>query len=110
MLPYFIRKFDDERVEGQKNLSSQNISIIEIGANAKAFKHFIDFLEIKTLIITDIDTTKGGVQGVNRLSYHKCPVSEGTHTSNATIRYYYNSPEFNEEAEWSRWFDNLLKK
>lgn len=108
MLPYFIRQFDDSRGDEEKNLSSQNISIVEIGANAKAFKHFIDFLEIKTLIITDIDTTKG-VQGEKKLSYLKCPVNEGTHTSNATIRYYLNSPEFNQETEWSDWFDKLMK-
>lgn len=108
MLPYFIRQFDKGRGEEQKNLSSQNISIIEIGANAKAFKHFIDFLEIRTLIITDIDTTKKE-QGEKKLSYHKCPVIEGTHTSNATIRYYLNSPEFNQETEWGDWFDKLLK-
>jgi predicted ATP-dependent endonuclease of OLD family len=108
LLPYFIKQFDADRDENQKNISSQNISIIEVGANAKAFKHFIDFLEIKTLIITDIDTIKA-VQGEKRINYHACPVIEGTHTSNATIRYYLSSPEFDKKAEWKQWFDNLLQ-
>lgn len=108
LLPYFIKQFDEERKEEQKKLSSQNISIIEVGANAKAFKHFIDFLEIKTLIITDIDTTKG-IKGKSRISYHSCPVNDGTHTSNATIRYYLKSPEFTMEEEWKEWFGNLLQ-
>lgn len=107
LLPYFIKQFDEGK-EGGKRLSSQNISIIEIGANAKAFRHFINFLEIKTLIITDIDTTKK-VVGEKRTSYHACPVREGTHTSNATIKYFFNSPEFKEESEWNKWFDNLVE-
>lgn len=37
-------------------LSAQNISVIQAGANARAFRYFIEFLQIPTLIITDIDT------------------------------------------------------
>ena len=51
-----MKQYDNTSTDEVK-LSSQNISIIEIGANAKAFNHFIDFLGIKALIITDIDTT-----------------------------------------------------
>ncbi len=57
LLPYFIKQFDNDLSDKETKLSSQNISILEVGVNAKAFKHFIDFLKIKTLIITDIDTT-----------------------------------------------------
>ena len=57
LLPYFIQQFDNSLDEKEVKLSSQNISIIEVGANAKAFSHFIEFLGIKALIITDIDTS-----------------------------------------------------
>lgn len=102
LLPYFIQKYDKNNRD-EILLSSQNISIIEIGANAKAFRHFIEFLGIKTLIITDIDTTKKNVNG----KYSTEVVKDATHTSNATIRYFYKSPEFSEEDKWNEWFEKL---
>lgn len=111
LLPYFIQQYDETNTD-EVLLSSQNISIIEIGANAKAFSHFIDFLGIKALIITDIDTTRKTITksektGKDRTSYPAYPVKGATHISNATIRYFYNSPEFNEEEKWNEWFKNL---
>lgn len=102
LLPYFIKLYDDTKEE---KLSSQNISIIEIGANAKAFNHFIDFLGIKALIITDIDTTLKNNAG----KYTSEPVKTATHISNTTIRHFYRSPEFSETVEWENWFDELKK-
>jgi len=113
LLPYFIKQYDKNSSDDEK-LSSQNISIIEIGANAKVFSHFIEFLDIKALIITDIDTTiktvkKSEKTGNNTTSYPANPVKNATHTSNATIRYFYKSPEYNQDEEWSKWFDKLKK-
>lgn len=107
LLPYFIKRI--EKSEGN-NLSSQNISTLEVWANARAFKHFIDFFGIKTLIITDIDTSKCVViqkDGVEKNSYLWCKVEDWTHTSNATLRSFFDSPEF-KEPEWSNWFDDLV--
>ncbi len=113
LLPYFIDQFDKDKMgdDGDAPLTSQNISILEVGANAKAFKHFLDFLEIKTLIITDLDTTeKEIIKGVNgkqdSTSYPACPAKNGTHTSNATLRHYYNSPEFGDKG-FSAWMEKL---
>ena len=111
LLPYFIKLYDRITVDDIK-LSSQNISIIEVGANAKAFSHFVEFLGIKTLIITDIDTTikikiKSEKTEKEKIVYSAHPVKDSTHTSNATIRYYYNSPDFSQETEWGTWFENL---
>ncbi|CAO1666302.1 hypothetical protein NYA30BAC_02970 [Halomonas sp. NYA30] len=113
LLPYFINQFDEDDIgdKGDTALTSQNISILEVGANAKAFKHFLDFLEIKTLIITDLDTTKKqikmGERGKkDRVSYPACPAKNGTHTSNATLRHFYNSPKFEEES-FSAWMEKL---
>lgn len=111
LLPYFIQQYDKTNTD-EVLLSSQNISILEIGANAKAFNHFIDFLGIKALIITDIDTTVKTIStsektGKDRISYPAHPVKGATHISNATIRYFYNSPNFSEEDKWDKWFENL---
>ena len=111
LLPYFIQQYDKTSTN-KVLLSSQNISIIEIGANAKAFSHFIEFLGIKALIITDIDTTlktitKNDKTGNNRTSYPAHPVKGATHISNATIKYFYKSPEFTQEKEWTEWFEKL---
>lgn len=111
LLPYFIQQYDKNNTN-EVLLSSQNISILEIGANAKAFSHFIDFLGIKALIITDIDTTKKTLTrnkktGKDRTSYPAHPVKGATHISNASIRYFYKSPEFNEEEKWNKWFEKL---
>ncbi len=111
LLPYFIQQYDKTNTD-EVLLSSQNISILEIGANAKAFSHFLEFLGIKALIITDIDTsaktiTRNEKTGKDRTSYPAHPVKGATHISNATIRYFYNSPEFSEEKKWSEWFEKL---
>lgn len=58
LMPLFIEKLDKELVEkGIKRLSEQYISLIEIsGAYMHIFKEFLEFIDVKTLIITDIDS------------------------------------------------------
>lgn len=57
LLPAMMKKLDQENDGGDdRPLLSQNVSIIEVGAHSKTFEHFIDFLGVKTLIITDIDS------------------------------------------------------
>lgn len=109
LLPYFIKQFDNNLSDRETKLSSQNISILEVGANAKAFKHFIDFLKIKTLIITDIDTTQKTIKE-GKTSYPASSVIKGTHTSNASIKYFLNAPKITEETEFKEWFKNLKSK
>lgn len=122
LLQYFISQYDKTRLAAEKAsldkdptlqstyipLSAQNITIIQAGANAKAFRHFLDFLKIPTVIITDIDTaepkpTKKG------LRYSACAVNSPKvcTTSNATIKYYFNAPKFGDSA-YSDWFNNVL--
>jgi putative ATP-dependent endonuclease of OLD family len=95
LLPYFISQYDKLVVAPENKISSQNISIIEVGANAKVFKHFLEFLDIKTLIITDIDTTKLEPSKSNpeQNVYKACKVSEGSNTSNQTILSFLKPPE-----------------
>ena len=57
LLPAMMKKLDQQNSGGDdRHLLSQNVSIIEVGAHSKTFEHFIDFLGVKTLIITDIDS------------------------------------------------------
>lgn len=71
LLPVFIDKIEKENKDYK--LSEQYISSIEIGgAYINKFKELLEFLDIKTLIITDIDsvnpdTTKAEVEGGKNL-------------------------------------------
>jgi predicted ATP-dependent endonuclease of OLD family len=66
LIPTFMRKIDIEekaRLEAENAkddflpLLSQNISIVEVvGAYSQIFEKFIQFLGIKGIIITDIDS------------------------------------------------------
>jgi len=97
LFPTIMKKLDlDEekrhKAEGVKDenvpLSSQNISIIEVGAYSQIFELFIDFVGIKTLIITDIDSVdEHGKQ---------CPVVDGVGYSNDAIDYFFQSPSLDE--------------
>ncbi len=79
LLPKMIEKIDDGRPV-EKKLGSQYVSIMEVGgAYAHIFFNLLDFLQLRTLIITDLDTIDAAD---NR---RKCKVSEGTHFSNACI-------------------------
>lgn len=76
-----------ERIEAQYpqelRLSSQYISVVEVGgAYAHHFFKLLDFLELRTLIITDLDAAKKN----EKKRFVKCRVSEGTRTSNACLK------------------------
>ncbi|WP_346774420.1 TOPRIM nucleotidyl transferase/hydrolase domain-containing protein [Marinitoga sp. 38H-ov] len=61
-MSFFIKTFeekykDDFNKNPQKRLSNQYISIVEIGrAYMHKFKGLLEFLNLKTLIITDINS------------------------------------------------------
>ena len=93
ILPTMMQKVDITNPIKQDSdimpLLSQNISIIETGAHSQVFRKLFEFLGIKVLIITDIDSTKeeeitdknGRVRTVNK----SCAPKEGTHISNNSI-------------------------
>lgn len=125
LLQYFISQYDSVQQTAEEAaiakdptlkpsyipLAAQNITVVQAGANAKAFRHFLDFLNIPTVIITDIDTayakpTKRGTR------YPACKVNDpGTcTTSNSTIKYYLGAPEFKAgDATYCDWFKRLLE-
>ena len=81
LLPKIIEKFDTEH---NVNLGGHYLSIMEVGgAYAHLFYSLVDFLGLRTLIITDLDSVDGNKKA-------KCKVSEGTHSSNATINRWFN--------------------
>ena len=53
------------------------------GAYAHHFYKFLDFLELRSLIITDLDSV---AKPTGSTSYSGCLVKDGTHTSNAGIK------------------------
>ncbi|TKJ33194.1 MAG: ATP-dependent endonuclease [Planctomycetes bacterium B3_Pla] len=86
LLPIFIEK-TEKATDGNK-LSEQYISSIEVGgAYISKFKELLEFLGLKALIITDIDSVEKQETG-NRATYHKVMVAENDQlvTSNITLK------------------------
>lgn len=105
LMPRLRELVDDTLQDGHK-LARQYVTTIEVGG---AFAHLlyplVDFLELKTLIITDLDSTKGVTKadknGKGAIRYVKCPVIEGERTANSAIRHFFKEdgqdklPQFN---------------
>ncbi|HUH43424.1 MAG TPA: ATP-dependent endonuclease [Sulfurimonas sp.] len=104
LLPAMMKKIDQEDISEETPLLSQNISIIEVGAYAHIFEKFIDFIGVKSLIITDIDsyyekiifeddgiTPKKDKKGNDKKETIKCPASDcnAMYTSNASLKFFY---------------------
>jgi len=99
LIPTFMMKVDIEeakRLQKEEKediflpLLSQNISIIEVGAYSQIFEKFIEFLGIKSLVITDIDS-KGDLGNKDKndsVILEACPVDVGQETSNTAILHY----------------------
>lgn len=100
LIPNMIEKLDANKKFTQKDitLKSQYYTLIEVGgAYAYRFIPFMKFLNIPTLIITDIDSV--GDNG------KKCLVSEGIKTSNATIKHWFNDELNKRETDYT--FENI---
>lgn len=86
LLSAMMKKLDTEKagITKYEPLLSQDISVIEVGAYSHIFATFLGFLGIKTLIITDLDCAKLGDNG----RQYKCRFSDGTTTTNASIKFF----------------------
>lgn len=84
LLPYIFENYD--RLYGT-NLCKQHISIFEVGGrHAFIFQDLVNFLEIKNLTITDIDSVTGNYNS-------KCPCMlsiADLKTTNPTIKNWFN--------------------
>ena len=106
ILPEMIKKVDKEGISANE-LSSQYISVIEIGgAYAHKFYGLLDFLELPTLIITDLDSVK---QEEGRGQPKKCKVSEGTNTSNPILRNWFDDSSISPEGLLAKSEDEKTK-
>ncbi|WP_179007065.1 ATP-dependent nuclease [Winogradskyella forsetii] len=97
LIPTLMKKLDKEEKRrydalAEKDtklpLCSQNISIIEVGAYSQIFEKFIEFVGIKSLIITDLDAVGDDSK--------KCRVADGTNYSNDALRLFFNNATLNE--------------
>ena len=108
LLPAMMRKIDIENTldEHELPILSQNISIIEVGNYSHIFEKFINFLKIKSIIITDIDSVKkdfvrgsdGEIKktrgGKDRTAQYSCRTVQGQKTSNPSLLFFFPSIEF----------------
>jgi len=90
LLPEMIRKSDDAVIDTDPKLGSQYLSIVEVGgAHAHRFFKLLDFLHLRTLVISDLDAvekiTKENNAGKTITTWEKCPVSKGERSSNNCI-------------------------
>lgn len=90
LMPTILKKIDMEEADRHRSsgstdnflpLRSQNISTIEVGAYSHIFEKFIDFLGIRTLIITDLDAVDANNEA--------CEVDQGVTYSNAAIKFFF---------------------
>lgn len=84
----------DEDFPPESKLAQQYLTTVEVGgAHAHIFYPLLDFLELKTLIITDLDAVKLVETEKKKKRWVKCPLSEGTRTSNAAIKAWFKEGE-----------------
>ena len=90
LMAEMMRKLDEENKSNsdwlENRLQSQDISILEVGAYSQHFKELLDFIGIKTLIITDLDSIK--VRN-RKATYVSDP--EATLTSNSSLKTFFGT-------------------
>lgn len=98
VLPAMMKKIDmEEPNQDELPLLSQNVSIVEVGAHSQIFEKFIEFLGIKSLVITDIDSNKEvpNDDDPEKMSREKCKPSDpdASQTSNSSLDFYFGTKE-----------------
>ncbi len=89
LLPAMIRKTDAAAV-GEPQLGSQYLTVMEVGgAYAHLFFDLLTFLELRTLIITDIDSVRPNDKN-KRVAV---PVADGQFTSNGCLKAWFGSSD-----------------
>ena len=88
MMPVLIQK-SDALDTTKPQLAQQYLTVIEVGgAYAHHFYKFLDFLDLRCLVITDLDSTLR-TEG-EKVTYPASIASKGTHTSNAGIKNWFS--------------------
>jgi predicted ATP-dependent endonuclease of OLD family len=82
----------DESLSGNPKLAEQYLTVVEVGgAHANLFYPLLDFLELKTLVITDLDAVKLN-EDKTPARWVKCPYSQGSRTGNSAIKKWFDVP------------------
>lgn len=105
----------DQSLDDKQKLARQYVTCVEVGgAYAHIFYPLLDFLELKTLVVTDLDSTKPIEKENNKggkiTSWEKCPVAEGQRTSNAAIKDWFRPSNTNDADGWQISPAQLLAK
>lgn len=83
-----ISKIVDVDLPAGNKLGRQYITTIEAGgAHAQVFYPLLEFLELKTLVISDLDAVR-----LLDSKWRKCPCADGERTSNSALRAWFNEP------------------
>jgi predicted ATP-dependent endonuclease of OLD family len=83
LLPVIVKKHEDSEPQAPK-LSSQYVTVMEVGgAYAQIFFGLLDFLELRTLVITDLDS-------VDAVGGEACAVHLGVATSNSCLQSWFD--------------------
>lgn len=90
-----LRQIVDRELDEPHKLVRQYVMTMEVGgAFAHLFYPLVDFLELKTLIITDLDAVKAvektGKNGAKTTKYESCVVADGERTANTAIRHFFH--------------------
>jgi predicted ATP-dependent endonuclease of OLD family len=89
LMPRICRLVDEVLPAGQK-LAHQYVSTVEIsGAYASKFYPLLDFLELKSLVITDLDALYLD-KAKEPARWRKCPTAKGHRSGNAALRAWFN--------------------
>lgn len=84
-----ITKIVDADLAPEHRLGRQYITTIEAGgAHAQVFYPLLEYLELKTLIVADLDAVK-----LMDSRWKKCPCVEGERTSNSALKTWFNDSE-----------------
>ncbi|WP_051978955.1 ATP-dependent nuclease [Edaphobacter aggregans] len=101
-----ILKLVDQTLPEETKLCRQYITTIEAGgAHAQIFYPLLDFLELKTLVISDIDAVRL-IDGKRK----KCPCAEAEFTSNGALKTWFDNKDISVAALLAKKDGDKIKK
>jgi putative ATP-dependent endonuclease of OLD family len=101
LVPAMMKKIDQEfSSPDERPLLSQNISLVEVGAYSQIFEKFIEFIGVKSLVITDIDSQyiqEVVVEESTEKKTIKCKPTDplADKTSNASLKFFFGNNDLN---------------
>lgn len=110
-----LKELADKSLPESQKLASQYLTCVEVGgAHAHIFYPLLDFLELKTLVITDLDSTKmvetENKKKVKTKKWEKCPVAQGERISNAAIKDWFRPKDLEKNVIWQISPTDLIAK